>query len=243
MDPRPDDDRAVMLAAFAAMGDIRGAQRVIKADPGAVNEPGFDGTTPLCAAALWGHMDVLRLLLDSKASPGARNESGPGWTALHAAALQEHGKACMLLLERNANPAAKDSVGISACDYASCSEGVWPLFAAQGCTRVEKADLVKKGVLRRASPELEQQLQAEATAAGGGDAQRRGIIDKYSRPGSAYVVSHEFPPRPGSSAVAVRRDSSTARLGTGRKMSLPIDILEEDPSLEGAGRGLGSLGL
>mmetsp|Transcript_45911 Transcript_45911/g.106735 ORF Transcript_45911/g.106735 Transcript_45911/m.106735 type:complete len:243 (+) Transcript_45911:87-815(+) len=242
MDTRPDDDRAVMLAAFAAMGDVRGAQRVIKADPGAVNEPGIDGTTPLCAAALWGHMDVLRLLLDSKASPGARNESGPGWTALHAAALQENGKACMLLLEHRANPQAKDSAGISACDYASCSEAVWPLFAAQGCTRVDKAVLVEKGVLRRASPELEKQLQAEADAADRGN-QRRGIIDKYSRPGSAYVVSHEFPPRPGSSAVALRRDSSTARPGTGRKMSLPIDILEEDPSLEGAGRGLGSLGL
>ena len=49
---------------------------------------------------------------------------------------------------------------------------------------------------------------------------------EYSRPGSAYVVAREFPPRPGSVAG---RTSSGSRLGTaGRKMSTPIDILEEE---------------
>mmetsp|Transcript_15988 Transcript_15988/g.37690 ORF Transcript_15988/g.37690 Transcript_15988/m.37690 type:complete len:252 (-) Transcript_15988:85-840(-) len=248
-EPRPDDDRGIMLASFAAIADVRGVQRIIEADPGSVNEAGLDGTTPLCAAALWGHVDIVRLLLDAMASPNARNESGPRWTALHAAALQEHGKACMLLLERRANPREKDAEGITPLDYASCSEGVWPLFAAHGHERVDKAALVQMGVLRRASPELEQSLHTEAAreAAAQVEPSRRGIVSEYSRPGSAYVVAREFPPRPGS--VAAQRDAITTagggrRPSTSKKISVPIDILEEESTENaGPGRGLGSLGL
>eukprot|EP00439_Symbiodinium_sp_Y106_P016024 s2358_g2.t1 len=158
------------LAAFVASGDEAGVRRVIEADPGAVNEVGLDGTSPLCAAAMWGHVNILRLLLDSMASPALRNENGPQWTALHAAALQEEGKACMLLLEKRANPEERDLEGVTPCDYASVSdawawyfnrrhlrEAVWPIFAAAGCSREGKEALVQKGVLRKASSTLEQQ--------------------------------------------------------------------------------------
>ena len=43
---------------------------------------------------------------------------------------------------------------------------------------------------------------------------------EYSRPGSSYVVSREFPPRPGS--------QMGGRLPTASRQSRPIDILEED---------------
>ena len=56
-------------------------------------------------------VDVLKLLLDSMASPALRNENGPRWTPLHAAALQEEGKACMLLLESRADPMETDREG------------------------------------------------------------------------------------------------------------------------------------
>ena len=37
-------------------------------------------------------VNILKLLLDSMASPALRNENACRWTALHAAALQEEGK-------------------------------------------------------------------------------------------------------------------------------------------------------
>eukprot|EP00927_Polykrikos_kofoidii_P059697 TRINITY_DN54838_c0_g1_i1.p1 TRINITY_DN54838_c0_g1~~TRINITY_DN54838_c0_g1_i1.p1 ORF type:complete len:246 (+),score=46.32 TRINITY_DN54838_c0_g1_i1:91-828(+) len=243
LEPEPNDDRALMLATFAASGDEKGVQRVLASDPGAVNELGIDGTSPICAAALWGHAGILRLLLDAMASPDLRNESGPRWTALHAAALQEEGKACMLLLNFKANPHERDIEGVAPVDYASVSEAVWPLFGARGCQRVSKGDLVEKGVLRRASSALEQQLEAEAK---GGQASRRGIISEYSRPGSSYVVSREFPPRPGSSAAMSRRPSSTSRLSeSANKNSRPIDILEEEESagVQSCRSGLSGLGI
>eukprot|EP00439_Symbiodinium_sp_Y106_P026704 s2358_g3.t1 len=58
---------------------------------------------------------------------------------------------------------------------------------------------------------------------------------EYSRPGSSYVVSREFPPRPGSSM-------GSGRLGTAaRKPTRPIDILEEEgeaPDVSSMGRSL-----
>ena len=66
-------------------------------------------------------VDVLKLLLDSMASPALRNENGPRWTALHAAALQEEGKACMLLLEYRADPMETDREGGLGTSQGPCS--------------------------------------------------------------------------------------------------------------------------
>uniref|UniRef100_A0A7S2JCN4 Uncharacterized protein n=1 Tax=Alexandrium andersonii TaxID=327968 RepID=A0A7S2JCN4_9DINO len=243
--PEPNDDRAVMLTSFVASGDMRGVRRVIEADPGAVNEVGLDGTSPLCAAAMWGHIDIVRTLIEAMASPGLRNENGPRWTALHAATLQEEGKVCMLLLDHKASPHERDVEGVTPCDYASVSEGVWPLFAARGCERVAKAALVEKGVLRKASTALELELQGEPGSADGAAAAgqgRRGVVPEYSRPGSAYVVSREYPPRPGS---ALPRSLGTARPASSRKNTKPIDILEEEDEgqVAAASAGLRSLGI
>lgn len=237
VEPEPDDIRAVMLTSFVASGDERGVRRVISQDPGAVNELGLDGTSPLCAAAIWGHIDILRLLLESMASPALRNDNGPRWTALHAAALQEEGKACMMLLDYRASPNERDVEGVTPCDYASVSEAVWPLFAARGCDRVPKAALVEKGVLRKASSTLEVELQGDGAKDKGG----RGIVTEYSRPGSSYVVTREYPPRPGS-AIAKRLSSSRASARP------PIDILEEEQEetsqqVNSVNVGLESLGL
>lgn len=256
MQPDPNDDRAIVLATYAANGHLAGAKRVIARDPGAVNEPGLDGTTPLCAAALWGHTDMLRLLLESMASPGVRNENGPRWTALHAAALQEEGKACMLLLDFKANPEERDVDGVSPSDYASCSEAIWPLFASRGCKRTSKEELIQKGVIRKASASLEAQLEAERSAEaaeareaqGLPDSTRRGLLNEYSRPGSSYVVSREFPPRPGSSmgtaGYAAPGGYGSGRPQTNRKANnRPIDILEEETDTNAVNKGLKSLNI
>jgi len=219
----PDGERVGMLTSLAAAGDERGVRRILESDPGAVDECSPDGTSCLCAAALWGHSGILRLLLEAQAFPGMKNETGARWTALHAAAAQEQGKACMLLLDFKANPLEKDLDGVSPCDYASCSEAVWPLFASRGCERVPKAELVQKGVLRKASAALEQQLAQEAHVE---PEARRGLVSEYSRPGSSYVVSREFPARPGSSAVS--RPPGTGSRQASKQASRPIDILEEE---------------
>merc|ERR1719203_441442 len=225
--PELGDDRALMLTNFVASGDEAGVRRVISRDPGAVNELGMDGTSPLCAAAMWGNDSILRLLLQAMASPNVRNETGPRWTPLHAAALQEHGKSCMLLLEFKANPQERDAEDVTPCDYAACSEAVWSFFAERNCERPPKAVLIEKGVLRRASNTLESELQAEQG--------RRGLVSEYSRPGSAYVVSREFPARPGS--VQAKRLGSSQR-----SCSKPIDILEEEEEPPSEGKELFEVG-
>merc|ERR1712118_510824 len=91
-------------------------------------------------------------------------------------------------------------------------ESVWPIFAEAGCSRSSKATLLAKGVIRKASQDLEQKLHAQAQPEPG----RRGIVAAYtSRPGSAYVVSHEYPARP---------ESRFARPESRQQ----IDILEEE---------------
>mmetsp|Transcript_42884 Transcript_42884/g.121225 ORF Transcript_42884/g.121225 Transcript_42884/m.121225 type:complete len:246 (+) Transcript_42884:3-740(+) len=227
-----------MLTNFVAAGDEAGVRRVLERDPGAVNELGLDGTSPLCAAAMWDNEALLRLLLEAMASPNVRNDSGPRWTPLHAAALQENGKCCMLLLQFRARPEERDAEGVTPCDYASCSEAVWPLFAERGARRVAKAELVQKGVLRKASSRLEEELlakepqQGAMAAADAAAAARRGLVTEYSRPGSAYVVAREFPPRPGS--VGGVRPMSGARRTGSRAGSRPIDILQEEDEEEKA---------
>ncbi|CAK0834037.1 unnamed protein product, partial [Prorocentrum cordatum] len=97
---------------------------------------------------------------------------------------------------------------------------------------------------------------------------RRGLVQEYTRPGSAYVVSREFPPRPGSAAQQGSSLSSGSRpplgaaaSGFGRpaasrggpgsragsragSQSRPIDILEDEeaaPAQRAGGQGLRGL--
>lgn len=153
------DEQTAILTAHVAAGNVSGVHKIVVQNPGIVNRVGLDGTSPLCAAALWGHTDVLRVLLEAAAAPGLRNSSGDHWTPLHAAAMQEQGKACMLLLDHASNPQDLDASNITPCDYASASEAIWPLFAARGCQRLPKAILLEKGVLHRTNAALERELQ------------------------------------------------------------------------------------
>jgi len=214
-----------LLAAAAANGDLITARKVIEQNPKSLNSWGPDGTTPLCAAVMWGHVEFVKLLISAGADPNVRNKGSAQWGPLHAAALQEHGKLCMFLLERGADPSMQDTMGVTPSDYASVSEPVWPLFAARGCTRTIKDELIAKGVIRKVSEALEQELQTQDL---GG---RRGLIPEISRPGSAYVVSQEYPPRPGSS------------FGN-RQQCQQIDILaEEDDSTAACTGSLRTLGI
>ena len=157
-----------------------------------VDEPGSDGTTPLCAACLWGNAPVVKYLLETgKARVNAVND-GTLWTPLHAAAFQEHGKVIHILMLHGANPEARDAEERTPADYATLSEAVWPLFAACGCTKSSKEDLVRKGIIRK----IEEGSGEEKF----GDLDRSDVIKGLSRPGSSYRRVANFPPM---SAAAV----------------------------------------
>lgn len=84
----------------------------------------------MCAAALWGDADMVKYLLSAGADANAANDH-TRWTALHAAAFQEHSKVCHLLLQGGARADVEDNNGVTAADYASISEAIWPFFACK----------------------------------------------------------------------------------------------------------------
>eukprot|EP00811_Abedinium_folium_P002661 NODE_12442_length_1224_cov_5.144941.p1 GENE.NODE_12442_length_1224_cov_5.144941~~NODE_12442_length_1224_cov_5.144941.p1 ORF type:complete len:310 (-),score=79.12 NODE_12442_length_1224_cov_5.144941:295-1224(-) len=251
-----DDDG---LASAAASGLVEECRRIIERGRTDPNAHGPDGTTPLCAAAMWGHADVVKVLLKAAADPAQPNRTGARPTALHAAALQEHGKICMLLLASHADPHLADGCGVLPKDYASCSEALWPHFEAAGCKRSGKEDLITKSVIRKVSKTLEEELggAAAAGADAGSAGTGRGLLPDFSRPGSSYVITAHHPPRPGSAggprpSSATCRPSS-ARLGAssrpssvGRSRVEPIDVLsggDDDRAKSTDSSGLKSLGL
>ncbi|GAB9468923.1 hypothetical protein Gpo141_00006220 [Globisporangium polare] len=178
-----------------------------------VDAPGRDGTTPICAAALWGNDSMVSFLLERGANIGARNE-GTGWTALHAAAFQEHGKAVRVLLDRGADPKAADVEGRTPIDYASISEAIWPFFAACGCRRSQKSELVAKGIIRK--------IQDQPEQTSGGDSKYSESLSSFSRPGSSYTRAQFQLP-------VAKRQGTAAKSRDGRPLIGPIDPLGDAP--------------
>ena len=54
-----------------------------------------------------------------------------------------------MLLEKGADPLIQDSAGRSVRDFASASDCVWPHFAAHGCQRMSKQDLIDRGIIKK----------------------------------------------------------------------------------------------
>ena len=199
---------------------------------------GSDGVSPLCAATIWGHEDVVQLLLDAGCDPNVRNDDGTSSTALHAAAFQEHGKILHMLLAAGANGTLQDSAGRTACDFASISDALWPLFAARGFTRTAKAELIEKRVIRKVDVEEEKDedaLKNEGVASGSDAASDAAIgsskLPFYSRPGSAYVRTG--PSVGGSSACSSSTKGSSSRLPNVPEHAVagaidPLDLLDDD---------------
>jgi len=80
--------------------------------------------TPLAEAAVQGHLETVRYLLDWKAPIGSDpNAAGSdGRTPLHRSAFQGHHETVQLLLERGADPRIKDRSGELPFDMASNDE-------------------------------------------------------------------------------------------------------------------------
>eukprot|EP01029_Cantina_marsupialis_P000361 TRINITY_DN102926_c0_g1_i1.p1 TRINITY_DN102926_c0_g1~~TRINITY_DN102926_c0_g1_i1.p1 ORF type:complete len:269 (+),score=74.12 TRINITY_DN102926_c0_g1_i1:197-1003(+) len=206
------------LSEAVATNNIKLVQKILSDNPGTVNHPGPDGTTPLCSAAMWGNDKMVALLLEAKGvNPNAQNRR-TNWTALHAATFQEHGKIVHMLLMAGCYPTVKDHKGRTPVDYASISPSIWPFFQAQDCVKTSKTDLIRKGLVRKStSVEPSEQVQS------------------ISRPGSAYIrVSHN-PLRPPTSDSTGGRPSVSR---TGR----PLPTYGSSKSIGSNGGGSGMPG-
>ena len=191
----------VSLVEACGAGRVGTVQFLIDLDDTDLDACGIDGLSPLCVAATWGYIDIVQLLLDAGCDPNVRNEEASSSTALHTAACQEHGKIILMLLQAGADATLQDSEGRTACDYASVSDGLWPLFAARGYTRTPKDVLVVKRIIRKVDPASE---VADATTDRPGSSAQHGTLPFYSRPGSAYVRSDGKGPDRASSSGAAR---------------------------------------
>ena len=125
---RKEDEKLFEAARRGDLNEVRDALRQ-GADPTARAERGH---TPLHAAALEGHAEVVGLLIDAGADVNART-SGTKTTPLHSAAGGGHAEVARLLLEHGADPGAKTVEGIppgplpNAGDMPTLtSSGRWP---------------------------------------------------------------------------------------------------------------------
>ena len=94
----------VSLPVAAAMGRVEQFRRLL---PAASNE---DRHRALAAAAQFGHVDIVRLLLDAGEDPSRYNPGGfhSHSTPLHQAALAGHEEVVRLLVERGARLDIRD---------------------------------------------------------------------------------------------------------------------------------------
>lgn len=180
------------LAEAVANGQYTTVKFLVEESGCDLDKLGQDGTSPLCAAALWGNVKMVEYLLSKGADVNIRNQATK-WAPLHAAAFQEHGLVVHRLLQNDADPHAPDHKGRTPKDYATISEGIWPFFAAKGCTRTSKAELVRKGIVRKILKEDDSKSskQLEGTH----------HIITLSRPGSAYARCEYNPLRPLSARI------------------------------------------
>lgn len=104
----------------AAVGAAERVRELVAADPSLVDAFAPDGFHPLGLAAFFGHVDVVRLLLDAGADATvvARNER-IRVTGLHAAAAGNHTQIARLLLEAGAPVDAEQPGGFTALHSAA----------------------------------------------------------------------------------------------------------------------------
>ena len=96
--------RGATLTLFeaCAAGEIERVERLLAADPAAVNTFSTDGWTPLHLAAFFGHSKIAELLLAHDADVTARSRNTNGNTPLHAALAGNHKLVAGLLIGRGA---------------------------------------------------------------------------------------------------------------------------------------------
>jgi ankyrin repeat protein len=93
------------LAIASALNDLAAVRSMLDADPSRIAEQRPDDRRPLSAAAEFGHLDIVRLLLERGADPTWPDaDASERGAALHAAAGRGDREMVELLLEHGADP-------------------------------------------------------------------------------------------------------------------------------------------
>lgn len=92
------------LFEACAVGKVERVKSILKRKPKLLNEFSPDGFQPLGLASFFGHVEVVRFLLELGAEVNTPSLNGLKVTPLNSAAAGRHYEIAMLLLERDANP-------------------------------------------------------------------------------------------------------------------------------------------
>ncbi len=92
------------LFEACAVGKVERVKSILKRKPKLLNEFVPDGFQPLGLACFFGHVEVVRFLLELGAEVNTPSRNDLKVTPLHSAAAGRHYEIAMLLLERDANP-------------------------------------------------------------------------------------------------------------------------------------------
>jgi ankyrin repeat protein len=116
VDVQGSDNRTPLRAASRS-GHLEIVQWLLSCGANSTVRDEEYGLTPLHVAAIWGHVEVSRLLLQYKADIHAHDKEGQ--TSLHGAALHSEVNVARLLLEHGADVNARDNRRITPLHLAS----------------------------------------------------------------------------------------------------------------------------
>lgn len=132
------------LITASALGDLDAVRAMLDADPSRIREQRPDDRRPLYAAAEFGHLHILRLLLDRGADPTWPDaEFSERGAALHAASRAGNLEMVKLLLKHGADPNAFNDAAGNAV-YVARTPEIRKLLEAHG-GYLDPYDLVWKG--------------------------------------------------------------------------------------------------
>lgn len=101
----PED--ALTLYEAAATGNARRLKTILGQSRVRVNAPNSEGFTPLALAAFFGHLDAVKVLLESGADVNFRGPSRFANSALDAAVAGSHAEVVRVLLAARGDPNAR----------------------------------------------------------------------------------------------------------------------------------------
>jgi hypothetical protein len=121
------DDKAAGFHQAALRGNLQAVRRYIEAGANLnAREPG-GGSTPLLIAAMFGHPEVARALIDAGADVNQKNNDGT--TPLLAAALFAHPQIVRALLDAGADKSIRNASGATPLDVVTTPfESIKPVY-------------------------------------------------------------------------------------------------------------------